>query len=161
MTEEHVAREMPDAMALLRAYADLAGGPKAELRRAESPSDLRSIGPYYKLLPGRRPTGGELRMVFVLPYVRHSESGPGLGGALADAGISETRFRRLLEYEAPADMRTLAEIGRAFGIVGNWLEIARTLYYWGPTTKDRVAEDYWVRVSARDRRGAEKEIAND
>lgn len=151
-TDTPAERPMPDPIELLRGYADLGAASRRELQRAVLPDDLRSIGAFYALLPGRRPRGGDLRLVYLLPYVRHSETGPGLGGAIAETGVSESRFKRLLASEPPADLRSLVEIARAYTIVGNWPEIARSLYYWGPAVKSRVAEDYWVRTSSHSRR---------
>lgn len=142
---EAADRPMPDPLELLETYADLGNASKRELQRVVLPDDLRSVGAFYQLLPGHRPRGGDVRVIFLLPYVLHSETGPGLGGALADSGVSEVRFKRLLAYEPPGDLRALAEIARARRIVGNWPEIARSLYYWGPVAKNRVAEDYWIR----------------
>ncbi len=153
-TDASAERPMPDPIQLLRDYADLGAASRRELQRAVLPDDLRSIGAFYALLPGHRPRGGDLRLVYLVPYVRHSETGPGLGGALAETGVSESRFKRLLASEPPADLRALVEIARAYTIVGNWPEIARTLYYWGPAAKSRVAEDYWVRTTSNSRKSA-------
>jgi len=69
-------------------YEDLSkrsSGFKAQLgKRIGVPDDLAMVPAFYRLFPGITPTDWHYRAAFVVPFLRHSDSGPSLGAYIGE-----------------------------------------------------------------------------
>lgn len=136
---------VPDFLAIYEQYQALKPGPKAELRRAATPSDLLEVSAFYHLLQGHQADARMQRLVYCLPVIKHQADGSGLGQALAKAkaNISEKRLFMVLRSEAPNDFIQLRRLLKMAEPTLDWLKVAPLLYYWGESSKRKLLEDFF------------------
>jgi len=137
---------VPDFTALWERYRDvLSAGHRAELRRVRSPDELRDVPALYRLLGGRRPNKRWLRVVYMLPYLKHSLKGKSLGAQLAEANVSEARLFQVIRSEEPNDLVQLRRILQQVEPTVNMDKQGRDLFFWDKRqNKQRLIEDYFV-----------------
>ena len=145
MSEEKY--KTPDFMALYQRYDALKPGPKAELKRVMNPSDLIEIPAFYRILQGEKSDLRMQRLLFCLPYVRHTEGGDSLGKALAKTDINEKRLFMVIRSQKPNDLiqlrRLLIQANRP---AVDWLHMANALWRWdysGQQSKRQLLEDFF------------------
>jgi CRISPR system Cascade subunit CasB len=139
----------PNFMALYQAWEQLRPGPRAELRRAGRPVDLTEIPAFYRLFSGRATQEWEKqayqRLIFCLPYIKHTDDDIGLGKALARGSrVSEKRLFQVIRSEAPNDMMQLRRVLQMAEPVVNWSRAAMTLWYWNERSKRDLLEEYFM-----------------
>jgi len=142
-------QKLPDFMALYKAWEQLTSGPQAELRRIGRPADLIETPAFYRLFSGRavreREKQAYQRLIFCLPWVKHTNEKVGLGKALAKGkGISEKRLFQVIRSESPNDMIQLRRILQMVEPVANWPKAAKLLWYWNERSKRDLLEDYFM-----------------
>ncbi len=154
---------------------DAPTGPRAELRRAQTPEEVFLVPLFPDLrarLAGTRWSWTE-RLALVAGVLAHveahrdrDESGhprtfarqmaaPRPGGGAQQPRISPARFRRLLRV-ADDDLETLFQlVRRAVRLLdgeANVTDLASSLYWWGPDVRKRWALDYYALVDERQQR---------
>jgi len=138
---------LPDFAALKARFDErLTPGQRAEIRRARAPDDLAMIPGYYRILPeGCTPTRQWERVVFLLPHAGHREGAGNIGQALAGANLSEMRVFQLVRSNSEAlAMRHLRRLCRHVKATVDWEQFGRSLYFWGPRSRQEIAEDYFA-----------------
>jgi len=99
-------------------YDDLSkrSGFKAQLgKRIGVPDDLVMVPAFYNLFPGITPSEWHYRAAFIVPFLRHNESGPTLGAYIGDqerlkkAGNLE---RRILQIARAAPQQDIVYLRR-------------------------------------------------
>lgn len=147
--EQH---KLPDLfMALYNAWEHLPPGPKAELRRTANPKALIEVPAFYRLFSGKAQTEWEKqayqRLIFCLPYVKHTNEAVGLGKALAKGkGVSEKRLFQVIRSDTPNDMIQLRRILQMAEPSANWPMAANSLWYWNDRSKRDLLEDYFINL---------------
>lgn len=144
--EQH---KYPDFMALYHAWEQLSNGAKAELRRIAKPDELLEIPAFYRLYSGKANAEWEKqayqRLIFCLPYIKHTNESLGLGKALTRGlGVSEKRLFQVVRSNAPNDMIQLRRILQMTEPSANWTQAAKTLWYWNDRSKRDLLEDYFI-----------------
>ena len=124
----------------------LSNGQRAELRRATLES-IASIPAYYHLLPGIRTNSSWDRVVFFLPYVKHSDNAKTLGEQLAKK-VSEERLFQVLRSRKPNDLIQLRRLVQQVEPTVDWQQFGKTLFFWNEDKKRRLLEDYFYHYSA-------------
>jgi len=135
--------KLPDFLAIYQRYQNLKPGPKAELKRAVSPSDLIEIPAFYHALQGEKGSQRLQRLLFCLPLINHKEGGGSLGKALAKANINEKRLFMVIRSEEPNDLIQLRRLLKQANPTVDWLSMAKTLYYWNDLAKRNLLEDFF------------------
>lgn len=144
-----------DFMGLYRAWERLAPGPRAELRRVNTPDELLEVPAFYRLFSGRGSKEWEKdayqRLIFCLPCIKgHTDQQITLGAALAkrhDGGrpaVSETRLFQVVRSSAPNDMIQLRRILKMVEPTVNWPKAAEALWYWNDRSKRDLLEQYFL-----------------
>ena len=103
-------------------------GFKSQLgKRIGSPDDLAMVPAFYKLFPGVNPSEWHYRTAFIVPFLRHSETGPGLGEFIGTqertgkVGNLERRILQIARSMPPQDVIYLRRLLMRFGEpVVNW-----------------------------------------
>ncbi|MEW6266581.1 MAG: type I-E CRISPR-associated protein Cse2/CasB [Thermodesulfobacteriota bacterium] len=138
-------------------------GGRTELRRARSSLEAAFCPAFHRLRRALRPFGPAnpeslAATARVLAHVRQDEPQFKLGQRMAqpkdksqNAAVSGLRFRRLLKVEDREDLaerlvRVLGLLDHRAGIV----DLAQTVYYWGPEAKKRLAFDYYDHAPDRE-----------
>ncbi|HXE96096.1 MAG TPA: type I-E CRISPR-associated protein Cse2/CasB [Dongiaceae bacterium] len=142
-------QRLPDFMALYHAWEQLKNGPKAELRRVAKPEELLEVPTFYRLFSGKAHAEWEKqayqRLIFCLPYIRHTNDSVGLGKALTRGkSVSEKRLFQVVRSDAPNDMIQLRRIVQMVEPSVNWSLAAKTLWYWNDRSKRDLLEDYFL-----------------
>jgi CRISPR system Cascade subunit CasB len=142
-------QKLYDFMELYHDWERLRPGPKAELRRVSRPADLIETPAFYYLFSGRTPREWEKqayqRLIFVLPYIRHTENDVGLGAALGKSEqVSEKRLFQVVRSERPNDLIELRRLLKMVEPVANWPKTANLLWYWNERSKRDLLEDYFL-----------------
>jgi CRISPR system Cascade subunit CasB len=145
-------QKLPDFMALYHAWEQLPPGPKAELRRVGRPEELIETASFYRLFSGKatQEWGKQAyqRLIFCLPYVKHTSEEVGLGKALAKGkGISEKRLFQVIRSESPNDMIQLRRVLQMVEPTANWPRAAKLLWYWNERSKRDLLEEYFMNQS--------------
>jgi len=142
---EKERKRLPDFAALWQRYNDeLSPGQRAELRRVRYPEDLRDVPGLYRLLGGTRPDERWLRVVFMLPHLRHAEGAPSLGEHMARHGVSVARLFQVAPSESPNDIEQLRRIAQQIEPAVDMTRLGPMLFFWGRRNKQRIVEDYFV-----------------
>jgi len=144
-------RKLPEFMALYNAWEQLPNGPKAELRRVAKPDELVEVPAFYRLFSGKAYTEWEKlayqRLIFCLPYFKHTNDNVGLGRALAkDSKVSEKRLFQVIRSDTPNDMIQLRRIVQMAEPSANWSLAAKSLWYWNDRSKRDLLEDYFINL---------------
>lgn len=66
-------------------------------KRIGSPEDLTMVPAFYRLFPGVMPSPWHERLAFILPFLRHSETGTSLGEFLGSHRKANSLERRVLQ----------------------------------------------------------------
>lgn len=145
-------QKLPDVMELYHAWGQLRPGAKAELRRIGRPEELIETPAFYRLFSGKVAQEWEKqayqRLIFCLPYVKHTSEEVGLGKALAKGkGVSEKRLFQVIRSEPPNDMIQLRRILQMVEPSVNWPRAARLLWYWNDRSKRDLLEEYFMNHS--------------
>ncbi len=140
----------PDFADIHRRFEDLPSGARAELRRASTPEDLRTTPGLYRLFPGERPTRQQLRLAFLVPWCDRVQGSRKFGAACADK-IAEDRIIQIARAKVPDDLVKFRRLIMQLNADVGWLDIASALYYWGPKTKRRLVEDYYISLHKLDK----------
>ncbi len=135
--------KIPDFMALYERYHQLKPGPQAELRRVVAPEALLEIPAFFRLLQGGRATPSMQRLVYCLPLIKHKTDGDSLGKALARANINEKRLFMVIRSQASNDLIQLRRLLKQAEPTIDWLQAAKTLYYWNDRAKRQLLEDFF------------------
>lgn len=144
-------RKLPDFMALYNAWEQLSPGPKAELRRVAKPDELVDVPAFYRLFSGKAHTEWEKqafqRLIYCLPYIKHTNDNVGLGKALAkESKVSEKRLFQVIRSDTPNDMIQLRRIVQMADPSVNWSSAAKSLWYWNDRSKRDLLEDYFINL---------------
>ncbi|MCG2740030.1 MAG: type I-E CRISPR-associated protein Cse2/CasB [Syntrophaceae bacterium] len=142
-------------MRLYQKWKQLASGPRAELRRVNSPAELLEIPAFYRLFSGMGSKEWEKeayqRLIYCLPCIKdHTEQPITLGEALAkkrDGGrtaVSEKRLFQVIRSSAPNDMIQLRRILKMVEPIVNWPKAAETIWYWNDRSKRDMLEQYFL-----------------
>jgi len=136
-------------MALYHVWEQLPNGAKAELRRVAKPDELLDVPAFYRLYSGKAHAEWEKRayqrLIFCLPYVKHNNENVGLGKALTRGkGVSEKRLFQVVRSDDPNDMIQLRRILQMTEPAANWIQTAKTLWYWNERSKRDLLEDYFL-----------------
>lgn len=139
----------PEFMALYHAWEQLSNGAKAELRRIAKPQELLEIPAFYRLYSGKTHTEWEKqayqRLIFCLPYIKHTNENVGLGKALTKGKtVSEKRLFQIVRSDEPNDMIQLRRILQMTEPLANWMQSATTLWYWNDRSKRDLLEDFFL-----------------
>lgn len=138
--------DTPDFVALYEAFQNLSRGDQALLRRARTPDDVGCIPATYYLLQSASVPGRQWnRLVFFLPYVAHADTKRSVGATFADAGISERRLVHMVRAPSPNDLIQLRRLLIQADTRVNWADLARTLWFWGDRSKERVVAGYYLK----------------
>ncbi len=87
------------------------------------------------------------RLIFCLPYIRHTNDDVGIGKALARVGrVSEKRLFQVIRSGTPNDMIQLRRILQMADITVNWPLAAKCLWYWNDKSKRDLLEDYFINL---------------
>lgn len=141
--------KLPDFMVLFDTWEQLPNGARAELRRVARPDELVEVPAFYRLYSGKAKTEWEKqayqRLIFCLPYIKHTNEIVGLGKALASGKIvSEKRLFQVIRSDAPNDMVQLRRIVQMAEPSVNWTLAAKTLWFWNDRSKRDLLEDYFI-----------------
>jgi len=135
--------ETPDFAEQYRRFNQLPPGAIAAMRRVGEPDELRETPGLYRLFAGVRPSDQQVRTAFVQPWCQKASGEKSLAALCAEK-ISEARIIQIARAGFPGDLiafrRLVIQLQPALG----WLEVARPVWYWGPTTKRRLVEDYYI-----------------
>lgn len=139
-----------DFMGLYQAWERLAPGPRAELRRVNTPDELLELPAFYRLFSGRGSKEWEKeayqRLIYCLPYIKHTGDDVGLGKALAKGkGVREIRLFQVIRSDHPNDMIQLRRILKMVEPTVNWPRAAETLWYWDKRRKRDMLEQYFLK----------------
>ena len=141
---------LSDAQDLYRRFNELPRGARAGLRRASTPEELRTTPGLYRLFPGARPNDQQLRQAFVVPWCEHERGRREFGAVCADK-IAEDRIIQIARANPPDDLvgfrRLIMQLRTEIG----WMDIAGTLFYWGPRAKRQLVEDYYISLHKLDK----------
>lgn len=142
-------QRLPDFMELYHAWEQLRSGQKTELRRASRPCDLIETPAFYRIYSGRARQEWQKiayqRLIFCLPYIRHTDDVVGLGKALARSDkVREKRLFQVIRSEAPNDMIQLRRLLQMVDPKANWPRVAGLLWYWNERAKRDLLEDYFL-----------------
>jgi CRISPR system Cascade subunit CasB len=142
-------QKLPDFMALYKAWEQLPPGPKAELRRISRPDELIETPSFYRLFSGKTKQEwakqAYQRLIFCLPYVKHTNEDVGLGKALTKGkGVSEKRLFQVIRSDPPNDMIQLRRILQMVEPSVNWPKAANLLWYWNERSKRDLLEEYFM-----------------
>jgi CRISPR system Cascade subunit CasB len=140
----------PDFAEIHDRFKALPSGAKAELRRVATPEDLRTTPGLYRLFPGERPTGQQLRLAFLVPWCDRVQGSRKLGALCADK-IAEDRIIQIARANAPDDLVKFRRLIMQLRADVGWLDIASALFYWGPKIKRRLIEDYYISLHKLDK----------
>jgi CRISPR system Cascade subunit CasB len=144
-----------DFMRLYQKWKQLAPGPRAELRRVNSPDELLEIPAFYRLFSGMGSKEWEKeayqRLIFCLPCIKgHTDQLISLGVVLAkkrgggQAAVSEKRLFQVIRSNAPNDMVQLRRILKMVEPIVNWPKAAETFWYWNDRSKRDMLEQYFL-----------------
>lgn len=131
-------------------WVGLPNGSKAELRRVRSPRDLIEIPAFYRLFSGMVTHEWEKqawqRLIFCLPYIKHTSEDIGLGKSIAKGkkSVREKRLFQVIRSEAPNDMIQLRRILQMVEPSANWPKTAKLLWYWNDRSKRDLLEEYFI-----------------
>jgi len=140
---------LPDFMVLYKKWEQLRPGSKAELRRIGKPDDLIETPTFYSLFAGEAAQEwaklAYQRLIFCLPYIKHTDKDVGLGKALASGkGVSEKRLFQVIRSEPPNDMIQLRRILQMVEPSVNWPRAAKLFWYWNQRSKRDLLEEYFM-----------------
>lgn len=142
---EAKAQPLPEFVDLRRRFEALDNGPKAELRRVGSLDDVADVPAYYRWLGGAHPSANLQRIAFLVPFADHSAEAESLGRQLFKKHVSEMRLFQMLRAEPPRDLEHLRRLLKFLEQPKlNWNHFGRTLFYWGPTSKRRILQDFFT-----------------
>ncbi len=138
--------ELPDFVALKRRYDDtsLSTGARAEVRRVAEPNDLAFVPGLYRLFPGHRPDRRHMRLAYLLPYCKHSDSATSLGSQFAKAGIAEARVLQVARSHDPLDMVQFRRLLIHIEPTVDWSEFGKMVWYWNDRSKRQFVEDFYI-----------------
>lgn len=142
--------QQPDFREIQRRFESLPPGARAGLRRVSIPEELRTTPGLYRLFPGDRPTDQQLRLAFVLPWCDRVQGSRRLGALCADK-IAEDRIIQIARSNPPDDLVKFRRVIMQLHADVGWLDIAGTLYYWGPRAKRNLTEDYYISLHKLDK----------
>lgn len=139
----------PEFMALYHAWEQLPNGAKAELRRVAKPDELLDVPAFYRLFSGKAHAEWEKRayqrLIFCLPYIKHSPDDVGLGKALTKGKeVSEKRLFQVVRADEPNDMIQLRRILQMTEPAANWPKVALSIWYWNDRAKRDLLEDFFL-----------------
>jgi CRISPR system Cascade subunit CasB len=136
---------LPDFVELRHRFETLGNGPKAELRRVASLDHIADVPAYYRWLGREAPSPGLQRIAFLVPFAVHDAEAEPLGRQLFKRKVSEMRLFQMLRAEPPRDLEHLRRLLRHLDQPKlNWNRFGETLFYWGPTRKRRILQEYFT-----------------
>ncbi len=148
----------PDFLALYQRYDDLKPGPKAELKRVMSPSDLIEIPAFYQVLQGYKAHKGMQRLLYCLPMIKHQDNGDSLGRALAKVDINEKRLFMVIRSQEPNDLIQLRRLlKQADQPTVDWIKMANDLWWWdhpNQLSKRKTLEDFFFYQNTKTKESA-------
>lgn len=133
-------------------YLELGNGAKADLKRASAPSDLLSLGAFFRLCRVETNLPQYARVVFILPWLAHKKDitlGELFYSGDGRRGISEARMVQMLRSDWPQDIICLRRmiwqsVGRHAEKGADWSKLGEQLFYWGENNKQRILQDYYL-----------------
>lgn len=133
-----------DMMEMYRQFDEFKPGPKAEIRRVVSPTDLTGVPAYFRLLQGRKGEERIRRVIYCLPYVKHKEGAGSLGKALGKSDlINERRLFQVVRSESPLDLIRFRRLLQQIKPVVDWSKAVKEIYFWNDLSKQNIIEDYF------------------
>lgn len=146
-----MSQEPLDFAGLHARFKALPPGARADMKRAETPDDLRATPGLYRLFPGARPTPQQVRLAFILPWCPETRGAKRLAALLADE-ISEQRVIQVARtpQDHGGDLIQFRRIIRQLHPRLGWLDVAETLYYWGVPGKRKLVEDFFMALHRLD-----------
>ena len=124
-----------------------------KIKRAQLPSDLREMSDFYDLLKKipaehkeglRRNLTQFSRIIYMFPYVKHSEKAKRLGESLSHK-ITEFRMKQFMKTQGEQEIRVLRNLCRiSESPYVNTEKVGRMLFYWNDNQKRRIVEDYYM-----------------
>jgi CRISPR system Cascade subunit CasB len=141
-----------DYAALHGRFHALPPGAQASIKRAESPDDLRQTPGLYRLFPGARPSPRQVRLAFLLPWCPNQRGAKPASALFADE-ISEERIIHIARTpgDEQQDVILFRRIVRQLHPAVGWLDVAETLWYWGPKAKRTLVEDFYIALHKLDK----------
>ncbi|MCF4152270.1 type I-E CRISPR-associated protein Cse2/CasB [Dethiosulfovibrio sp. F2B] len=136
-----------DFVRIKETFDGMSSGGRAEISRAELPSDLVLRGALYRLLPeGEPPSSQWQRVVFLLPWAKQEDGASQLGRqmAYAERKISEQRVFQTVRSDYPQDILHMRRLLRYLKIGLDWNDFGKTLWFWGEVQKRRIVESYFM-----------------
>lgn len=145
---EPKTQSLPDFVKLRHRFEALDNGPKAELRRVASLEHIADVPAYYRWLGGTTPSPGLQRLAFLVPCAAHDTQAEAIGRQLFKRKVSEMRLFQMLRAEPPRDLEHLRRLLRHLEQPKlNWNRFGETLFYWGPTRKRGILQEYFTAES--------------
>jgi len=147
-------RDLPDFVQLRQHYEGMKPGQRAELRRVGEPDDLSFTPALYVLFPGARPDERHRRVAFLLPWCKqgHGEP-PDFGKQLVDKRTSEARVIQVARSTSPLDLIQFRRLAMYVEPAVNWAEFGPLLWFWGPISKRRIVEDFFLALFTNSKGG--------
>jgi len=147
-------RDLPDFVQLRQRYDDMVPGQRAELRRAGEPDDLSFTPALYRLFPGARPDERHRRVAFLLPWCEQGKGDPpDFGKQLVNKRISEARVLQVARATSPLDLIQFRRLAIHVEPIVDWAKFGQLLWFWGPLSKRRIVEDFYLAQFANPKGG--------
>jgi len=145
----------PDGMLLYEGFLSLPRAERVQITRCAQPEALRAVRAFYRLLDvsGVEEPGHPawLRLVYCVPYLRHTPARVSLGAAIArgrvgERPLSEARLLQCVRSQPPLDLLHLQRILRMLAPLPrvHWPHAAALLWHWGPRSKQRILEGFFL-----------------
>ncbi|MDC7227594.1 MAG: type I-E CRISPR-associated protein Cse2/CasB [Spirochaetales bacterium] len=151
-------------MELYARFMELDKTRKNLLKRAVNPEDLIENPVFYELYrmenKEQHQRNQVMRIVFCLPYIKHSETGPSLGAAFARMEknrpvVGEKRMIQL--YRTSDDKKAMEQLRRLLklaqvdvdgekAVTVNWALLGRKLMFWNDAARRNILEDYYLAI---------------
>jgi CRISPR system Cascade subunit CasB len=142
---EPKTQSLPDFVELRHRFEALDNGPKAELRRVASLEHIADVPAYYRWLGGRTASPGLQRIALLVPCAAHDAQAEALGRQLFKRKVSEMRLFQMLRSDPPHDLEHLRRLLRYLDQPRlNWERFGRTIFYWGPSSKRGILQEYFT-----------------
>ncbi len=135
-----------DFVVLVQRYDKLSKGHQAELRRVSSPEVLAMLPAFYRLLPGVKTSASWQRVVYFLPFVKHSFEALSLGEQLVNK-VSEQRLFQVVRSSTPNDIIQLRRLIQQVEPTLDWQDFGEMLYFWNDQKKRRLLENYFLHLT--------------
>jgi len=137
-------------------------GDKAELRRAQTVTDVILLPVYQRACQRFKPFFGEedyqYRLAAILGLLAHvkinSSESLAKQMAVSRPGVSELRFRRLLQRDRSDLYITMIRVLRMLGNQANIYDLADSVYYWGDRIKREWAFEYFPNANTTEKTSA-------